>query len=221
MTPSAGDVHRQVRDAYDQVAVPYAEQFADELRHKPLDRALLGAFSEQLPGGGLVADIGCGPGHVTGYLAGLGVRVRGIDLSPEMISIARRRHPGLDFAVGEMPGLPLPAGELAGAVLFYSIIHLTPERRAAAFAELALALQPGGLMLVSFHIGDDEPVHVDNWFGAAASFDGYRLSVATVTAEITQGGLSVDAVLQRSGYPQVETSGTRRCYILARKSPAG
>jgi hypothetical protein len=40
-------VDRRVRDAYDKVAAACAERFAGELAHKPLDRALPGAFAEQ------------------------------------------------------------------------------------------------------------------------------------------------------------------------------
>ncbi len=209
-----------VRDAYDKVAAPYAERFADELRRKPLDRALLSAFGEQAGRTGVVADIGCGPGHVASFLAGMGLAVRGIDLSPEMVGIARRRHPGIDFSVGELPGLGLPAGELAGAVLFYSIIHLTPQQRAAAFAELAQALRPGGLLLIAFHIGADETAHLDTWLGKTVSLDGYLLSVRTVTDEIAAAGLSVSAVVQRAGYPAVESSDTQRGYVLARNAEA-
>ncbi len=223
MTPSTQQ-ERQVRDTYDKVAARYAEQFVDELRHKPLDRALLGAFSEQVAAISeqtgqrtAVADIGCGPGHVTAYLAELGLAARGIDLSPGMIEVARGRYPGLDFTVGQMPELPLADGELAGAVLFYSIIHLTQERRAAAFADLARVLRADGLMLVAFHIGDDERRQVDNWFGQRVSFDGYLLSVRTVTDEIAAAGLAVEAIVQRAPYRDVETSGTQRCYVLARK----
>lgn len=214
-------VDRQVRYAYDKVAAKYADHFADELRHKPLDRALLAAFSEQVGRDGPVADIGCGPGHVTAHLADLGVPAQGLDLSPAMIDIARDRYPSLHFAVGEVPGLPFGDGELAGAVLLYSIIHLTPQQRAAAFADLARALRPGGLMLVAFHVGDDEKLHVDNWFGEQVSFDGYLLSVQTITDGIAAAGLSVDVTATRAPYPEVETSRTRRCYLLARKATAG
>jgi 2-polyprenyl-3-methyl-5-hydroxy-6-metoxy-1,4-benzoquinol methylase len=37
-----------------------------------------------------VADVGCGPGRITGLLRGLGLDVFGIDLSPAMIELARR-----------------------------------------------------------------------------------------------------------------------------------
>ncbi len=220
MTPTAPDGD-PVRDAYDKVAARYASQFAGELRYKPFDRALLQAFAEQLTAGGMagqVADIGCGPGHVTAHLAELGLTARGIDLSPAMIEIARQAYPHLAFTVGQMPGLPFGTGELAGAVLMYSIIHLAAGQRAAAFVELAGMLRPGGLMLVAFHLGDNERLHVDNWFGEAVSFDGYLLPAELVADEITAAGLAVDVIATRAPYPQVETSRTRRGYLLARQS---
>ncbi len=61
------------RASYDAVAAAYAEALSDELRRKPLDRALLTAFAEQVRAGGRVWDVGCGPGHVTMFLAGLGL----------------------------------------------------------------------------------------------------------------------------------------------------
>jgi len=51
---------------------------------------------------GSVADVGCGPGYVTAHLHDSDVEVFGIDLSPEMIDIARRDHPHLRFEVGTM-----------------------------------------------------------------------------------------------------------------------
>lgn len=54
---------------------------------------------------GPVADLGCGPGKVTAYLADLGVSVLGIDLSPKMIGLARQAHPDLSFKVGSMTAL--------------------------------------------------------------------------------------------------------------------
>jgi ubiquinone/menaquinone biosynthesis C-methylase UbiE len=69
-----------VPDDYDEVAETYAERLGDELAGKPLDRALLRAFAEQLAAGapGVVVDVGCGPGHVTAFLAGCGLAVAGL-----------------------------------------------------------------------------------------------------------------------------------------------
>ncbi|MGW0595203.1 class I SAM-dependent methyltransferase, partial [Streptosporangium sp. NPDC002607] len=67
-----------------------------------MDRAILGAFAEVVNAGGdgQVADLGCGPGHITAYLDGLGLAVVGVDASPAMIELARQAYPGLRFDVG-------------------------------------------------------------------------------------------------------------------------
>ena len=85
-------VFRDTRAAYDAVAARYAELFSNVLETLPLERALLAAFAELVAArnAGPVADIGCGPGHVTAHLHALGLATFGIDLSPEMIALARR-----------------------------------------------------------------------------------------------------------------------------------
>ena len=70
-----------VQAAYDRVAAAYDRQFRDELALKPLDRALLTAFVE-LVANGPIADVGCGPGHITRFLSERHREVARIDLSP-------------------------------------------------------------------------------------------------------------------------------------------
>lgn len=83
------------RASYDTVAADYEKLLRDELANSPFERAMLGVFAERVlgAGGGRVADLGCGPGRITGHLASLGLDVCGIDLSPEMIAVARWAHP--------------------------------------------------------------------------------------------------------------------------------
>lgn len=80
------------RKAYDAAASTYAQLFRDTLRDSPLDRAILGVFAEAVSasGDGQVADLGCGPGHVTAHLDGLGLAAFGVDASPAMIELARQ-----------------------------------------------------------------------------------------------------------------------------------
>src|SRR5690349_16378109 len=159
-----------VRDSYDSAAEAYAEHLADELAQKPLDRHLLNRFAEEIRGRGLVADLGCGPGHVARYLREQGADVLGIDLSEQMIEVARRRNPGVDFRVGDMTRLDLPDSALAGVVSFYSIVHFTPAELDAVMLEIRRVLVLGGSALLAFHIGD-EVVHVDDLFGASVDLD--------------------------------------------------
>ncbi|AUG75463.1 methyltransferase [Kitasatospora sp. MMS16-BH015] len=137
--------------AYDAVAVRYAELFADSLRERPVERALLAAFAEQVRagGGGEVADLGCGPGYVTARLAELGLRAFGVDGSAEMIRLARAAYPQLRFERGSLRALDLADGVLGGVLSRYSIIHFAPAEVPAVLAEFARVLAPGGRLLIS------------------------------------------------------------------------
>src|SRR5687767_7262580 len=88
---------QDLRASYDAVAEAYEREVAGELDAKPFDRELLDLFAARVRDAGPVADLGCGPGHVTAYLAGRAVEVVGVDVSPAMVERARRRNPDLAF----------------------------------------------------------------------------------------------------------------------------
>jgi SAM-dependent methyltransferase len=202
-----------LRSGYATVARAYREHLIDELAGKPLDRALLDAFAES-SAGGLVVDVGCGPGHVARYLATRGATVEGIDLSPAMIDEARASHRGLAFRVGDMFALPYERASVQAIVAFYAIVHMTDGDLAVPFREFHRVLVPGGRALISFHIGD-ERVHVDELFGCTTSLDFVQHRPEPVIAALTAAGFALDARLDRAPYPRVEYP-SQRCYLLAR-----
>ena len=210
-----------VRAAYDAVARDYDAQFGCELDSRPVERGLLRAFIE-LAGQGVIADVGCGPGHVTRFLAQQGADVIGLDLSPEMISIARERAPQLPFTVGSMLDLPFEDGAWAGAVALYSIIHFAERERARAFREFARALRRSGWLLVSFHVDSPdfatgEVNHLSEFLGHGVDLDGYFLDPRQVEAQVADAGLATIAKLERRPVPDIEYP-SRRCYLLAQRS---
>ncbi|GAA0503082.1 methyltransferase [Saccharopolyspora subtropica] len=149
---------RATAEAYDAVAVRYADMARDALDGFPLDRAVLAAFAELTRTTGRVAELGCGPGCVTAHLRDMGLDVFGIDLSPVMIDLAREAHPDLRFEVGSMDALDLADGELTGIVSWYSIIHTPPQDVPPYFAEFRRVLAPGGHLLLAFFESEGEPV---------------------------------------------------------------
>ncbi|MEU6232527.1 class I SAM-dependent methyltransferase [Kitasatospora sp. NPDC047058] len=205
--------HKRVRDSYDLVAQEYRDRIGGELAYKPVDRALLGAVVEAAAGGP-VADLGCGPGHVAGWLTGQGAEVVGIDLSPAMVELARREHPGAEFREGDLLRLPAADGEFAAAVALYSVIHLAPAELAPAFAELRRVLRPSGTVLVSFHIGT-EVRRLDEWWGHRVDVDFHFLQPDAVAGLLADAGFTVEARLERAPLP--EEAETRRGYLLARR----
>jgi SAM-dependent methyltransferase len=206
----------QVRAFYDAVAAEYAEHFIDELAGKPLDRALLERFADDVRGAGPVYDLGCGPGgQTTAFLHALGVDVRGMDLSPAAIDEARRRHPGIAFETGDMLALPLADGAAAGIVAFYAIVHFSPGQLRTALGEMHRVMRPGAPLLLAFHVGD-QVVHVDEMFGRQASVDFRFHPVEDVEAALHGAGFGEVEAIVRDPYPDVEHP-SRRAYVFARR----
>lgn len=205
------------RTSYDEVAETVAQLWRNDLDHKPWDRAALAAFAELVGPGGRVADVGCGTGRITGHLAGLGLDVFGIDLSPGMLAVARRDHPGLSFTVGSMTDLSIADASLAGLVSFYSIIHLPPALLPEVFEGFARALAPGGHLLVVFQAGDDV-VHYAEAYGHRIDLQFHRCTCDDVARLARDAGLIVSARLEREPVAGVER--TPQGYVLARRPVA-
>lgn len=150
------DTVQATREAYDAIAPTYAQLFHDTLRDRPLERAFLSAFAElvRTNGDGKVADLGCGPGHLTAHLHGLGLHAFGIDASPVMVELAREAHPGLRFEVGSMAALDIEEGALGGVLSRWSVIHTPPQDLPALLAEIARVLAPGGHLVIDFPATD-------------------------------------------------------------------
>jgi len=208
-----------VRAGYDAVAREYADRFAGELAHKPLDRDLLARFAADIRGRGPVYDLGCGPGQTTAFLHGCGVDVRGLDLSPGLLAEARRRHPGLEFESGDLLDLPLADSCLAGVVAFYAIVHLSPSGLRRALGEMWRVLRPGGRLLLAFHVGTGS-IHVEEFLGRPVSLDFVFFFPQDVTGELVQAGFAAVEVVERDPYPEVEYP-SRRAYLFASKPEVG
>lgn len=210
--------HKAYRISFDRVAKEYSRRIFEELQHKPLDRQLLDRFSESVRDVGPACDMGCGPGHVARYLHDRGVRVCGIDLSPEMLQKARELNPTIEFREGNMMTLDIPDATWAGITAFYSIIHIPRANVVQALSELRRVLRPGGLLLLAFHIGDDV-VHLDEWWGEHVCVDFFFFRSAEMAAFLTAAGFEIIEIIERAPYLDAEHQ-SRRSYILARRAEA-
>jgi SAM-dependent methyltransferase len=204
------------RTAYDTVAVDYAEALGTVLAGKPWDRAVFAAFAEMVPDGAPVADLGCGPGHVTAHLRSLGLASFGVDLSPSMIAVARAAYPELRFDEGSMLNLELADGELGGIVAFYSIIHTPTELLPDLFTEFHRVLAPDGQLLLGFQVGD-ERITLEKSHGHQVTLDVYRRQPETVARLLGAAGLTVHT---RQIREPDESERTQQAMVLAHRSPA-
>ncbi|MFC4338104.1 class I SAM-dependent methyltransferase [Salininema proteolyticum] len=196
---------------YEPLAEVYEEYTQDILLGQPFDRAMMAAFAE-LVGDGTVLDAGCGPGYATDHLSGLGVTAKGVDQSPEMIRLATKAYPELDFSVGDIADLDEEDGALAGVLARYSTIHMEPEDVALAVREFHRVTIEGGYVLISFQ-SDTEgtvPTAFDHRVAQA-----YRWPVDAMAELLRSEGFAETARLIR--VPKEDERGFPQAHLLVCK----
>lgn len=185
------------RASYDTVAGSYTDLVRGLLDETPYERAALELFARQVTGGP-VADVGCGPGRITGYLRGLGVAAFGIDLSPAMVDIARRELPGVRFEVGSMTELDLPDDSLGGLVAWYSLIHVPDEELGAVLTHFRRVLRPGSPLLLGFHVGDGARLKTQGYGGHPMKVSVHLRQPEQMAGWLEEAGFTVEAQLRLS-----------------------
>jgi SAM-dependent methyltransferase len=185
-----------VRASYDRVADTYVGLGMGDLAAQPWLRAGLAAFAEAVRGLGPVLDVGCGPGTVTAHLAGLGLDVSGVDLSPQMVGHARRRYPGLRFEVASATELDLAPASLAGVLGWWSLFNLPRATLPGVLTAFGRALVPGGQALIGTHVGDGDVVRTEAYGGVPVSWTTHLWRPGQLTALLADAGLTVVAEIR-------------------------
>jgi SAM-dependent methyltransferase len=201
--------------SYDQVAAEYAEKFKDEMDDKPFDQDCLDRLAREVGDLGPICDLGCGPGQIARYLHHKGVSTLGVDLSPRMVAEAQRLNPEIPFHQGDMLALPDDDNSWGGIAAFYCIIHIPREKIVEALLEMKRVLKPGGILLITFHIGD-QIKHLDEWWEKAVNLDFAFYQTEEMDKWLREASYKLEGTLVREPNPRVEVA-TRRAYIIARK----
>lgn len=137
----------EVNNPYDHdLAYVHEAGFASHANE--MARALLPEFTPAQPGD-LMVDLGCGPGHWTKILSDAGFACWGVDLSPAMIALAKKRDPKSVYACASFLDVELPA--CRGITALGEVLNYTFDRRNSGralrgfFRRVWQALRPGGI----------------------------------------------------------------------------
>lgn len=121
----------RVADQYDSVWSSSTRQFIPPL----LDAVGIAA-------GMSILDVGCGPGYVAAAATEHGAKATGLDFSGEMVAIAKKIFPQIEFQEGDAQDIPFAAGSFDRVLANFALLHLTEPERACA--EACRVLKPGG-----------------------------------------------------------------------------
>lgn len=204
----------QIRKAYDKVAENYGQAFYYELYSKHLDVKLFDLFVERVNPNMPVCEIGCGPGEISTYLKYKGLNMVGIDISEEMIRVAKQLNPHIDFRVGDVFSLDLPDNYFSGVLAPFLFVNYEPEDIRKAFLEIKRVLIPDGIFYLSFHAGD-ERIKVDDFLVADNPLEFIFLDVKSIENLLKEIGFEIVEWIVRSPYKEGESQ-NNRAYFFAR-----
>ncbi|MEL7150672.1 MAG: class I SAM-dependent methyltransferase [Pseudomonadota bacterium] len=135
--------------ADEQTLAVYAERAQDYAKRfgKAGEGPHITAFLAEVPDGGRILDLGCGPGHTTAAMKRAGYRVDALDASPELAAIAKAEHQ-VDVKVATFDTLDDVA--LYDAVFAnFSLLHAPKAQMPDLLRRITRALVPNGV----FHVG--------------------------------------------------------------------
>jgi SAM-dependent methyltransferase len=227
-----------IREFWDQRAREDAYFFVDNRREygdpelgpfwddgaRDLDR-LLDALEVRIEPDDAVLDVGCGVGRLTSVIAGRAARVCGLDVSSEMIALARQHHADLnvEWVVGNGTDLdPLPDRSFDLCISHVVFQHIPdPGVTLSYVREMGRVLTPGGI--AAFQISNDPAVHVRERRRLRDLASGRRgpagqNDAAWLGSAVDLGDLHVAAVESGLELERIVGDGTQFCLVRARRA---
>ena len=158
------------RFIFDKYARAYKEKYLDQENYAPM----LLEFLKEVPEGGKVLDLGCGPGNISRFLLDHrnDLQITGIDIAPAMIEEARKLNPEATFYKGNVLEFSFKEDEkFDGVVSGFVLPYLDTGQVRLHLKQIAAMLKPEGVGYLSFLHGDEN----DSGFAVSKNTDGESL----------------------------------------------
>lgn len=139
-------ISSQVQKAYKAVISDYKDKVkSEDLDHRYIERFLLSLEPKQK-----VLDIGCGTGGVSNEMAeNHQLKVTAIDISEDMVSLAKKLHPRLRVLRMDMLKLKFPSNSFDAVFANYSLIHIPDTEIDISLKQIGKVLKRGGLLYLA------------------------------------------------------------------------
>jgi len=214
---TSNEKSNSVIKVFDSIATKYVEYFGDDWEF--VDE--IKKFTSQLKKGSTVLDLGCGSGYITNYLSSLNMNAIGIDFSKEMIKIAKKNYPKLQFLLADFVDIEnhFKENSVNGLIAIYSLYFIPREQFCDMLNSLSKILKNDGLFLFVTQIGKKEdfvttPLMEENGLND-------RLYVNYYIQEeleniLKQNNFSIENIMIKSDCDEKEISDSGRYIVLAK-----
>jgi ubiquinone/menaquinone biosynthesis C-methylase UbiE len=194
---------------YEKIASAYAKKFNQPSEH-------IDDFMASLSGGKKVLDVGCGPGVDAKYLHDKGCNVTGVDLSKNMIDIAKKTIREVDFKVKDMRKMNFPNSSFDGIFIAYSLIHIPKEDVKAVIEKAYNLLKEDGILYVAVQTGESKELFVTEPLDPKEQIFLNIFSKDEIEKNIQRAGFSIIKEFERDVQKPGEFNFTK-LFILAHK----
>lgn len=198
--------------SYNNCAESYADKFMD---YAPYVKKMEYFQSRYIASGSSILDLGCGPGNNVKLLLqnDPDLRITGVDLSGEMIKLAKRNAPLASFQQVDLAEYQVT--KMYDIVIAsFCIVHLASEITKRLLQVIGAALRPGGHLYISFMEGREAGYETTS-FSKKEIFFQYH-DRKEILQLFDKNGISALKILEDS-YPEENGEFTTDVFMIGEK----
>jgi SAM-dependent methyltransferase len=189
---------KYVIDDYNAIVQEYTEEFFDDKS----DEKYIDQFLQSLEGKN-VLDAGCGNGRDCKYINQKGFKVKGIDLSKEMLVIAKKMVPKVDFEVMDITNITYSDNSYDGIISNCSFFHIPVEELPKTLNSFSKILKPNGKLLLILQEGLGEAMIEEPFRKGVYIYINY-FSVKQISELLLKHGFEIDSILKEESPNDLE-----------------
>ncbi len=194
---------------YKKISSQYADCFNEPSDH-------IDDFLKLLPEKAVILDAGCGPGVDAYYMSQKNHLVHGIDYAQDMIELAQRKYPEIEFEVCDLKHINYEAHKFDGVLASYSLIHIEKKFFDEAIKKISNVLKKDGIFCIGFQEGDSAEIMINEPLDESLKIFLNVMSEDEITNVLEKNGFKVIKKFSRPFESKDELPFNKVC-LIARK----
>lgn len=198
--------------SYNKSAVQFAEKFMEFESYREKILYFQKNYCQEVR---TILDLGCGPGNVARlfYEKNDDYEITGIDLSEEMVKLARQNAPNGKFHVCDLREIDF-TGSYDAVIASFTIVHLTDRETQTFIEKVGPLINPGGYLYLSFMEGEGSGYETTSFSEQDIYFNYYKKG--DILELLTSHSLQSEEVLEVD-YEEADGSITKDIFVIAGK----